>query len=357
MKILYDYQTFCMQTFGGISRYFYKLMKYNQNLWICDIAGKYANNIYIKELFNKKTIVPFHFKGKGRIENIFNSMDLIKKLKEEFDVYHPTYYFTKNLPKSKPVVVTAHDFIHERFPEELQDNKTIAAKKNILNKADKIIAISNKTKEDLLVYYPEISETKIDVVYHAIEWEKRPPQKLELDLPSPYILYTGTRHNYKNFIFFIKAISKILTKENLFLICTGNPFTKYEADMISSLGISERIIRIFADEQQLRLLYENALCFVFPSKYEGFGLPILESWVSRCPILLSNASCFPEIAKDSALYFDPKSEIDFTNQLMKIIQSRDLRNQLISKGYERFDLFSMARMIYDTLSVYEKAGS
>ncbi len=119
--------------------------------------------------------------------------------------------------------------------------------------------------------------------------------------------------------------------------------------------MSDRCFQLFASEDELRSLYENALFFVFPIFYEGFGLPILEAFVSGCPAVLSSASCFPEIANDAAAYFDPNSYDDMRNVFDKVISSQSFRDSLIKKGFERFSFFSKEKMINETFLTYSKA--
>lgn len=358
MRILYDSQIFTMQPFGGISRYFNKLALYNEDMFESSVSGKFSDNIYVHSLSKMKTFpIKSYFKGKGRIQNYINLLaDKRTIRKEEFDVYHPTYYFVPEYPKNKPTVITAHDFIHEKFPEFFPvKDKTSEAKKTSFEKATRIIAISKKTKEDLLKYFPFVDERRIDVVYHAIEWEPRVKQQLSFDFDKPYILFTGQRGGYKNFLPFCKAVAPILKENDLYLVCTGQPFNTEEQETLQSLQILERIKNLFATEEELRELYENALCFVFPSMYEGFGFPILEAFVSKTPCLLANASCFPEIAGNGALYFDPNSIDDMKNAIQRVVQSEALRSDLIKKGSERFEAFSMKNMIEGTVMTYNNA--
>ena len=357
MKVLYDYQAFKMQKFGGISRYFYNLCKYNNGFCDYKVQANFLDNVYLDEISeNKKCKIKRPFPGKGIFINGYNKIDLsMILLNSDFDIFHPTYYSLSKIHIFNPIVLTVHDFINELFPYYWSDSfNTINNKKNAIYKADRIIAVSQSTKNDLLKFYPEIPEDKIDVVYHAIEWTPNEQHILSRKINNPYILFTGQRWFYKNFKLFAKAISPLLKKYDLYLICTGSDFTQQEKQYIEDLNIADRTFVIFADENELKALYEHALCFVFPSLYEGFGLPILEAFASNCPIAISNASCFPEIADDSALYFDPNSESEICKTVENLITSESLRNELVQKGSDRFNFFSMDSFIKNTYNFYEK---
>ncbi|MCR4925246.1 MAG: glycosyltransferase family 4 protein [Clostridiales bacterium] len=358
MKILYDSQAFGIQKFGGVSRYFYKLNECGKDYFEGFVSGIYSDNIYAPLVSNMK---PFplrnSFKGKSRLINAINQIADIKAIKKGgYDVYHPTYYCVPKYQDQKPMIVTAHDFIHEIYPENFSSkDNTVFCKKKSLERADRIIAISEWTKNDLLKFYPKVKADKIDVVYHAIEWMPREKKTLQLKVKKPYILFTGQRKGYKNFAALAKAAASSMISNDLFLVCTGSPFTEEEKSLFDKLGILNRVFQFFASEDQLRSLYENALFFCFPSLYEGFGFPILEAFVSKCPLLLSHASCFPEIAGDAALYFDPNDEADFKGKVSQLIQSETLRRELVKKEGERLSVFSIPKMIEKTAAVYTKA--
>lgn len=357
MKILYDSQIFYLQKFGGISRYFYKLANNNLKLFDYVITGKYSENIYVQEISSLKPFpIKQKFKGKGIIENYINRKDTKRQLlMEKYDIYHPTYYYIDYYPKNKPVIITVHDFIHELFPEYYVNHPEIVkAKQNALSKADRIIAISNSTKNDLLSLYPSIREDKIDVIHHAVEWNLRDKHPLSVNIDRPYILFTGQRNGYKNFDMFIHAIAPLLLKFDLNLFCTGVPFNKQELNLLYNEKIDNHVCVSFVEERELQSIYENALCFVFPSKYEGFGFPILEAFASRCPVALSNASCFPEIAQDAALYFNPDDIFDIRETVEKMIISDSLRREMIIKGEKRLKDFSFNNMINKTINAYKK---
>lgn len=358
MKILYDSQAFSMQSFGGVSRYFNKLCLYNGGAFETSVSGLFSENIYAQKLSGLKPFpIKNKFKGKSRLVGALNSLaDKAAVRRAAYDVYHPSYYFVPAVPKNKPLVLTVHDFIHEIAPDSFPpSDKTSLAKARAIKSASRIIAISENTKKDLLNFFPFVDESRVDVVLHAIEWEKRRKQSLPFAMEKPYVLFTGGRRGYKNFIPFAKSLAPLLVKYDLLLLCTGSPFSQEEAAALESFGIGGRSRSFFADEGQLRSIYENALLFCFPSLLEGFGFPILEAFVSGCPVLLSDASCFPEIAGDAALYFDPKSQDSMTSVLESAIQSESLRARLAKKGSERFEKFTMESMIKGTAAVYQKA--
>jgi len=347
MKVFYDNQAFLMQKFGGISRYFCELMKHSKGLFDYSVGGIFSDNHYACELgFHKPFIVKRNFKGKRRLLKWLSKGDSIKKLKDNCDVMHPTYYDDYLTRKTnKPLVITVHDMIHELFPAGFTDYPN---KKNLLERSTQIIAISQNTKRDILKFYPKISEEKISVIYHGTSWDI-----LEDKERQSYILFTGDRTFYKNFNNFIYAVAPLLEKYNLQLKCTGKPFTNSENDLLKQQKIFDRTSVQFANEEELKELYANALCFVFPSLYEGFGIPILEAFACGCPLILSNTSCFPEIAGDAGIYFEPKSVDNMREKIEIVICSESLRKTLASKGFERLKAFSWQKCAEQTAKVYE----
>jgi glycosyltransferase involved in cell wall biosynthesis len=152
----------------------------------------------------------------------------------------------------------------------------------------------------------------------------------------------------------VKAASPLLIKYDLRLVCTGKPFDNAEMQFLKSLGILDRTSCLFASEAELKNLYATALLFVYPSLYEGFGIPILEAFAMNCPMAISNTSCFPEVAGDAALYFDPQSIDEMRSVMENAILSPSLRNELVLKGQERLKLYSWRKCAEETAKVYQK---
>jgi glycosyltransferase involved in cell wall biosynthesis len=358
MKVLYDHQIFSWQKFGGISRYFYELMNHAKGLFDYEVSGLFSENEYIRPLgVYREFPIKRQFKGKQKIISYINKIYSMQKIKKEsYDVLHPTYYdpYILKLQREKdiPLVIDVHDMIYEKFPQYFKKSDHTKRNKELyFNRAFKIIATSQKTKEDLLSIYPYIHENKVIVIYRG----KVFPLQEHKEKKEPYVLYTGQRNGYKNFNTFITAISPILVKYDLKLICTGQQFTRDELTLLKKEKISDRAICTFAYDNELPELYQKAIAFIFPSLYEGFGLPILEAFAAGCPAVLSNTSCFPEIAGEAALYFDPYSIEDMRAVIERVIISPSLQCELIDRGKEQVKKYSWKRCVEETAETYRMA--
>lgn len=365
MKILFDHQCFANQDYGGISRYFVNLMNELKSLQNTEseLALNYSNNFYLKELSenSSKTFFPNNnFRGKKLSLHLINKHNSIKKIKaDEFDVFHPTYYnpYFINYLNKKPFIVTVYDMTHELFPDIIHwMDKTVEHKKLLVEKAKIVIAISENTKQDLIRLL-NVPEEKIKVVHLASSLNNElVTNNHSLNLPEKNILYVGSRNYYKNFHVFLNAAEEILKSSNdLFLVCAGGGnFTNQEVELFKKKNISQKVLHKPADDFSLSILYSKALVFVFPSLYEGFGIPVLEAMNCDCPLALSNTSSLPEIGGDAALYFDPTDANSIKLQIDKIISDSTLRNKLIEKGRKQRANFSWQKTALETKNIYEQ---
>ena len=368
MKILYDHQAFTMQYYGGVSKCFCELISHLP-IDIDPVIGlEESNNIHLQtsglcpnlkpvSMDINRFVKQYRFRGRGRLylwanrllpflkttENI-NKNKSIQLLKEgDFDVFHPTFfddYFLKYL-NGKPFVLTIHDMMPELFPEYFGKNDMqILAKKKLVNKAAAIIAVSEQTKKDVIDIL-NVPEEKIHVIYHGgpkVEMiERKTPYSF------PYYLYVGQRGAYKNFNLLLKDFASFVLKcSGVKLICTGPPFSIAEKELILKYGLAENVLHKSATDDYMKVLYANAEAFIYPSLYEGFGMPILEAFAYGCPVILNRKSCFPEIAGDAAIYFVSNG---YDSNLAEILttfnfMSDSEKQTLIQKGYQRLALFS-----------------
>ena len=364
MKILYDHQIFTQQQYGGISRYFFELIKrYDGIDNSCDVSVLLSNNAYYNSDVDSKVARFFpnsKFRGKERIITTLNDQVSKRALKiANFDVFHPTYYndYFLDKIKKKPFVVTFYDMIHEKFSNQFEslksDTRIYNQKKLLLEHSSKVIAISETTKNDIIEIF-NVDPAKIDVVYLGNSLFVNDVDTNRI-ISDDYILFVGNREIYKNFDFFIRAIASLLIDANLKLICAGGgDFTPQEVMLIQSLKLENRVVfKKINNDDVLANYYANALLFCFPSLYEGFGIPVLESFACGCPALLSNGGSLPEIGGDAALYFDPTDGESLRKAMEELINNNVLRLKLKEKGFERLKQFSWDTTFLETLEVYK----
>lgn len=380
MRLLYDAQIFNMQRYGGISRLFVELFRHfgKDKLVEWDIELDFPHNAYVQELEKRDQLVTAYskfcwglrFKGKGRIYNYTRAIQRFRDERQRtllsfhnnsIDIFHPTYYddyFLKFVGKI-PFVVTVYDMVHELYPDLMKDVVTVRRKKNLVEKAQRVIAISEHTKQDL-VRITGIDKNKVDVVPLSSSIAKKSGACDEGARPQRYILYVGQRSGYKNFPRFFRAVAPLMRSDKtIYLVCIGGhiiegEFTTEEKLFIADEKLSNRVILRSATDMELENWYAGALCFVFPSLYEGFGIPILEAFSCGCPVVASNTSSLPEVGGDGAVYFDPESEDSIRDTVATITQSDEQREYLSHQGRLRAMLFSWEKTAKQTYDVYEK---
>lgn len=382
MKVLYDYQAFDMQTHGGVSRCFAELYRHLPPAVHAEFGIHETDNVYLHEMgFHPQGYTYEHFAGKknfpgkrglykayynikyGHPEN-WDKRPLLNQLKTEFmlkkgsyDVFHPTFFspYFLNYIGDKPFVITVHDMIPELYPQYYaRDDIQIRQKCKVIPLASHIVAVSEQTKNDL-VRMMHVPEEKVTVVYHGADSTSYiPSEKRPFDFE--YILYVGERHFYKNFNTFAESCFPILKRhQELKVVCTGKPFDAEELALLESSGMQDRFVYKFMERnQEFMDLYHYALAFVYPSSYEGFGIPILEAYKADCPVMLNRSSCFPEIAGDAAVYFkmdDVGSDFEEQFETLYHLNSNE-RNQLLVKQRERLSLYSWEKSAQKLSEVY-----
>ena len=368
MNVVFDPQVFSFQEYGGISRYYCELLKQFSVMAGIEpsLIIKYSNSHYLPELdfINIKHFFPDHrFKGRNEIIKLLNRKyvrNIFHKVPVP-QILHPTYYhpYFLELIGDIPFVLTIYDMSHELYPQLFSKfDFTAEHKKKVSARANRIIAISEHTKKDIITLLG-IPASKIDIIPLATTLSSTRMSNAAIPLPSNYFLYVGKRNTYKNFFFLLDAI-KSLSQINIHtsLICAGGgKFTMQERKNINRLQLSDKIIQIDVDDNMLAYLYFKAQAFVLPSLYEGFGIPILEAFACGCPALLSNRSALPEIGGDAAIYFDPKSVPSLVERLAEVVEDKSLADDIRTKGFNRLKLFSWENTTLKTIETYKKVLS
>ncbi|MEW6455369.1 MAG: glycosyltransferase family 1 protein [Acidobacteriota bacterium] len=294
----------------------------------------------------------------------FPKIDLF--FKEKIDVCHsPTPLI---IPTKGKKVITVHDLFFLEKPEwcEREIKRDYAKKiKKSIKISDGIITPSYFTKKDVLERF-EILEKKIRVIHHGVNKiftefipdEEINSVKSKYNLPKNFILFVGNLEKRKNIINLLKAFSLVCRKINdlsLLLIGDGRAHKKEIIYEVNKLKINEKVSLIgYVKQDELPSFYKLCLAFVFPSLWEGFGLPLLEAIASGVPVAASKTTSIPEVAENSALYFDSNDIEDMAEKLEKILTDIDLRRELIKQGKDTVKKFSWKRAAEETLSFYQE---
>ena len=280
-------------------------------------------------------------------------------------IFHSSYYRIP-LGKSSKTVVTVHDFLYEYgYLQTLNASINIWQMKLAINRADAIICVSENTKKDLLSLYPKlINHPHIYVVGHGANLKidetlnLKPPNRL-LDLGTMskrYILFVGKRLKYKNFQSAIVAFSKSsLPKLGFSMICVGSNFSDMENQLFEKLGVQSNVNIIAfenATNRELNYLYQNAFALVYPSLYEGFGLPPLEAMNCGCPVIASNTSSIPEVVGDAGILVSPE-DTEAIAAALEVLLDDNIRDKYISHGLGRAMLFTWEKTAQKHIDIYQ----
>jgi len=364
MNIVYDHQIFAMQEYGGISRYYYEIAN---RIAAMGNEVEIFSPFYVNKYFcNDSTILPWGLKIPRFpkyirvIPNIINqtlSHLLIKNMRN-VDIFHDTYYSTfDSRPQAAKRVITVHDMIHEKFPQYFPRRDTTRKYKALaVQRAHHIICVSENTRRDLIEIL-NVPQENTSVVYHGYSISCAIDSVKPIIHEKPFILYVGSRRGYKNFILLLRAFesSKLLRNEFSIICFGGGKVTAQEIKLLRSLNLpSDCVSYINGDDLVLASLYASAKAFIYPSLYEGFGIPPLEAMACGCPVVCSDTSSIPEVVGDAAHLFDPTNTSDLSAAIEAVVYSSDYSVRLKSKGYERIKMFSWEKCADDTLGVYEK---
>lgn len=257
--------------------------------------------------------------------------------------------------QNKPFVMTAHDTMEiargsHVLIDEPRDTMGLGY---LANQAERVACVSNHTKKDLCTKYM-VDPSRVKTVYLA-NFLSVEAEDLQ-DLPDQYILNVGPRTGRKNFYEWIKAISTYLKNQPDLYILVTNSLTEYEKYFYKKMGVLENIIsRENISDGELVTLYQKALGFVYPSLYEGFGLPVAEAMANGCPVIASDCTSIPEVAGSAALYIDPTDSENMLETFVQFMESPNLRNELSKKGLEQSKKFSKEKFISGMIDLFEEA--
>jgi len=300
-------------------------------------------------------------------KKLWTMLGLSKKIykdKNNLDVFFsPTHYLP--LFSVVPSVVSIFDLSYLKYPELFKKKDLYQLKiwgRYSIKRAKAVITISESSKNAIIEEY-KLASDKVHVVYPGIKELINNREINMTDLQKKYgikknfILFVGTIQPRKNIARMVEAISQIPELE---LIVVGKKGWQYEGilDSPRKFGVENRVKFLeFVPDEELSELYKNAICFVLPSLYEGFGLPILEAMKYGCPVVTSNTSSLPEAGGDAALYFDPEDSSDIAEKIKNLLSDDKLREDMIEKGYKQAKKFSWEKAAKETLHVLKEVAN
>lgn len=368
MIVSYDSQIWSMQHYGGISRYYYELIRHlaqHDGVQVDLHAGLYISDYDLRDLGKRcrrfqglrRPYVPYT----GVLARPLNR--LLAKVcgDSRSDLVHHTYYrLHPDISRSAKRVVTVYDMIQEIFPDMFANNDPTAAdKERAVRSADGILAISEQTKQDLVRIY-DVHPEKIRVVHlaNSLVYEvSRQDLPAELRSGDPYLLYVGPRYEYKNYqaLAGIYASTRALHRNVRLVLFGGGALSADERAFYDRAGISrERVLHISGDDRRLAALYKHAAAFVYPSLYEGFGIPPLEAMRYDCPVIASTGGSIPEICGDAFLAFAPEDRDALLRHIETILNDEPQRRTLIERGRAQEKKYSWRRCADETLRYYRE---
>lgn len=360
VKVFFDGSIFASQKQGGISRVAFELMK-NLNQFK-DIEKIFYRGLYVDNYpFQKKWFTKYYGLKKPdtlnhRAFNLLDTMGMeaVYRANAVADtIFHSLFYRVAKKPKG-PVVVHAYDMTHELYGG---GEKSIAFKKKALATADMIITISHSTKNDIVDLYPKISPDKISVVHLGVSEAFFLPSISRKVAHRPYILYVGPRgYAYKNFDLLLDVFIEKRYFEDFDLIVFGgeNGVAPAHLTKINATGRADWFLHRLGSDADLVDLYAGATVFVYPSLYEGFGIPPLEAMAAGCPVIASNASSIPEVVGEAGILFNPEDKNDLAFSMEKIFNDKALAATLVAKGRACATQFSWQKMAAQVYECYRQ---
>ncbi len=356
MDILFDNVIFSKEKQGGISNYWYELIK------------QYANS--------KNT---FFFEEKGAGENIFRCKLNLQNIVSHYQLpltlarllpigyqskadnllYHSSFYRKLITTAKVCEVTTIHDFLHHKHSAPLNRILHNTLKFASIKRSRGIICVSNNTLLDLKKFCKLKKHQKITVIYNGVSKDYKPIVKDDkefhlrfsnLNIDEKFLLFVGARSNYKNFAFVLRLLEELKEYK---LVVVGNVLTDAEKSTINRRLLDRIVVANSISNNDLNLLYNYAHALLYPSSYEGFGIPVIEAMKAGCPVFALNSTAIPEVAGNAAMLYNDLNTADFVKGI-KRLEDTDQRTELVRAGFENSKRFDWAKCIKETTEFYEE---
>jgi mannosyltransferase len=363
MKVYFDSLIFDLQRMGGISVYFGELIArmLRSDFDVRVIEQRRDNSNLVRRQLQ---IPPDRIVREPELPLWIARQSPIRLKLREPSIVHASYYRT-SYSRNAVNVVTVYDFAYEYFRRGLPKYVHSYRQGKAIANADGIICISHSTRRDLMERHPGLDPETVAVIHLSASEQYGPIAHAESQVPAAlasvagaqeggFVLYVGERGHYKNFDLAVEAVS--LLKDRRLLVVGGPALSVHEEELLARKmnGRYSHCGRVSATE--LNYLYNMAFCLLYPSSFEGFGIPILEAMQAGCPVVATNMSSIPEVAGDAGLLVDEVSADVFLER-MRRLEDPAVRRAVITAGFEQAKQFSWDRTCEETRRFYRKVAS
>ena len=359
MKIAFDHQIFAAQEYGGVSRYYVRLA---QELAVAGndvrVVAPFYVNAYLPELppgiVMGRRVRPSQWGGRAmRMIDQSAAAPLLARLAP--DIVHETYFAARRTaPRRARTVLTVYDMVHELFPASFPANDRTAALKTVaVARADHVLCISESTRRDLIAVHPSAA-SKASVTLLGFDPPAARPADSDAPAARPYLLFVGQRGGYKNFAGLLEAYasSPVLRAGFELLAVGGGAFSAVESAAIAAHGLGDHVRQAAATDAALQSYYAGAAAFIYPSLYEGFGIPPLEAMAAGTPVVAVDAGSVPEVCGDAVAYAPPGDIGALRSAIEGVVGSPSRTDELVAAGRARLAHFSWARCAAETATIY-----
>lgn len=359
MNILLDNIIYSKERQGGISTVFSEFTRFAKQL--PDLKIKFFEEAGALQNYCRQTL---SISDNDIIKhNHYNSMILARLLpiKVEFSeplIYHSSFYRELIGAPLHKEITTVHDFAHNYYSGFLKRHAHNYLKYSSIKRAKGIICISNHTYQDLLKFCPPKHNQKVELIHNGVS-EKYYPITDDQHAPSAdigirainrgFILFIGSRANYKNFNFVVSLMNDLKDEK---LVVVGNPLNEKEKKMFTKDALNRTTIFTGVSNEDLNYLYNKAFVLIYPSDFEGFGIPVLEAMKAGCPVIAQRRSSIPEIAGQGAMLVD-HLDLNSVKDKMLLLRDKNFKSDLMDRGFEQARKFSWEKCSKATLDFYE----
>lgn len=360
MRVALDEQIFAVQFHGGISRLFYQLARSfiadsSHGVDLAPLNAPVVNEYLLADEVTSRYL------NVSKARSPYSALARYLRRSQnhsDADVVHNTFYLPRGL-RSRPTsrrIVTIYDMIPELLPGTRRRLDFLTLKRQYVGRADHIVCISESTRKDLLRVYPEV-RTPITVAYPGVSANFHPAATTSFPLPIPYVLHVGNRSSYKDAYTLIEAFALIARRflDYQLVFVGGGPLSAREISLIRESGIQGRVEQLTLSDTDVPAAYAQAAVTVFPSRYEGFGLPAVEAMASGSPLILADTSSLPEIGGDAALYFPPGNARVLSAILETLLRDSTERQDRSEQGILRARNFTWSGYADATANAYEQS--